>query len=78
MEMGKFVPQLMRYFNFEWASEKHDWEVKTYFFAKQHGLKFKQGYTLTIDEKKTWTSPKSGKFLGQKAGFGLVEIVQAY
>ncbi|KAF9890027.1 hypothetical protein FE257_006707 [Aspergillus nanangensis] len=33
LEMGKLVPQILRHFDVEWAS---DWKVHTYFFAKQN------------------------------------------
>ncbi|KAJ6005379.1 cytochrome P450 [Penicillium sp. IBT 35674x] len=39
MEMGKLVPQLIRHFEIEWASEDPEWKVETFWFAKQHGLK---------------------------------------
>ncbi|KAJ5934250.1 cytochrome P450 [Penicillium verhagenii] len=39
MEMGKLVPQLIRNFEIEWASEEPEWRVETFWFAKQHGLK---------------------------------------
>jgi hypothetical protein len=35
MEMGKLVPQILREFNMEWASEKDEWTVPTFWFAKQ-------------------------------------------
>ncbi|KAH8652879.1 putative P450 monooxygenase [Ilyonectria robusta] len=38
MEMGKLVPQVLRQFELEWASEKPDWNVRTYWFARQQGL----------------------------------------
>ncbi|OJJ66033.1 hypothetical protein ASPBRDRAFT_79448 [Aspergillus brasiliensis CBS 101740] len=38
MEMGKLIPQLIRDFEIEWASERPEWNVKTFWFAKQHGL----------------------------------------
>ncbi|PVH73614.1 cytochrome P450 [Cadophora sp. DSE1049] len=38
MEMGKFVPQILRQFDLFWASEKPDWTVKTYWFAKQSDM----------------------------------------
>lgn len=38
MEMGKFVPQILRQFDIYWASEKSEWTVKTYWFAKQSDL----------------------------------------
>ncbi|KAJ5654540.1 cytochrome P450 [Penicillium lividum] len=39
MEMGKLVPQLIRNFEIEWASQEAEWRVETFWFAKQHGLK---------------------------------------
>ncbi|CAG8050184.1 unnamed protein product [Penicillium olsonii] len=39
MEMGKLVPQIIRHFQLEWASDQPEWNVQTFFFAKQHGLK---------------------------------------
>jgi cytochrome P450 len=41
MEMGKLAPQVLRYFDLEWASNKPTWEVKTYWMSKQHGLIFR-------------------------------------
>ncbi|KAH6984446.1 cytochrome P450 [Ilyonectria sp. MPI-CAGE-AT-0026] len=38
MEVGKFVPQILRAFDLEWASTEPEWQVKTYWFAKQTGL----------------------------------------
>jgi hypothetical protein len=38
MEMGKLIPQLIRDFDIEWASERPEWSVKTFWFAKQYGL----------------------------------------
>jgi hypothetical protein len=38
MEMGKVVPQLLRQFDLAWASDKPEWTVKTYWFAKQSDL----------------------------------------
>ncbi|KAJ9653012.1 hypothetical protein H2198_007759 [Neophaeococcomyces mojaviensis] len=38
MEMGKVIPQLLRQFTITWASEKPEWEVKTWWFARQSGL----------------------------------------
>ncbi|PMD29718.1 cytochrome P450 [Hyaloscypha variabilis F] len=35
MEMGKFVPQILRQFDLFWASDKPDWTVHTYWFARQ-------------------------------------------
>lgn len=44
MEMSKFVPQVLRQFDVEWASSEPDWQVKTYWFARQMGFlaRFKQ------------------------------------
>ncbi|KAJ5328320.1 cytochrome P450 [Penicillium brevicompactum] len=39
MEMGKLIPQIIRHFELEWASEEPQWNMQTFFFAKQHGLK---------------------------------------
>lgn len=38
MEMGKFVPQILRQFQIYWASDKPEWIVKTYWFSKQTGF----------------------------------------
>lgn len=38
MELSKLVPQLLREFEIEWASEEPAWKVSTYFFARQEGL----------------------------------------
>ncbi|UPL02773.1 hypothetical protein LCI18_013707 [Fusarium solani-melongenae] len=38
MEMSKFIPQVLREFDLEWASSEPGWRVKTYWFAKQTGL----------------------------------------
>jgi hypothetical protein len=38
MEIGKVVPQLLRDFDIEWASEKEDWEFTVWWFARQKGL----------------------------------------
>jgi cytochrome P450 len=35
MEMGKLVPQILHEFDLEWASEKDEWTVTTFWFAKQ-------------------------------------------
>ncbi|KAE9376326.1 cytochrome P450 [Stipitochalara longipes BDJ] len=35
MEMGKFVPQILRQFDLFWASDKPEWTVNTYWFARQ-------------------------------------------
>lgn len=48
MEMGKFVPQILRQFDLFWASDKPDWMVKTYWFAKQSDMyvRFQSRMTL--------------------------------
>jgi cytochrome P450 len=38
MEIGKLVPQLLRKFDIEWASEKPDWEMTVWWFARQRGM----------------------------------------
>ncbi|KAF5589473.1 cytochrome P450 monooxygenase [Fusarium pseudocircinatum] len=38
MEMAKFIPQVLRQFDLEWASSEEEWKIKTYWFAKQTGL----------------------------------------
>lgn len=38
MEMGKFVPQILRDFDVVWASELKDWTEKSYWMPEQHGL----------------------------------------
>jgi hypothetical protein len=38
MEMGKLVPQVLRQFDLEWASNEAHWQVKTYWFSYQDGL----------------------------------------
>jgi len=38
MEMSKMVPQLLRDFDFSWASEQKTWQIKTFWFAKQSGV----------------------------------------
>ena len=35
LEMTKFVPQVLRQFRLEWASQKDEWEIGGYWFAKQ-------------------------------------------
>lgn len=35
MEMGKFVPQVFRHFDIEWASSKPEWETHAAWFWKQ-------------------------------------------
>lgn len=42
MELGKFVPQIIRSFRVEFTDKvNQDWTVKTYWFAKQSGMKMK-------------------------------------
>lgn len=38
MEMGKFVPQILRHFDIEWAGENADWETHCNFFHKQTNM----------------------------------------
>lgn len=38
MEMGKLIPQIVRNFDIEWASQKPEWKVETFWFSKQYGL----------------------------------------
>ncbi|KAH8666053.1 cytochrome P450 [Tricladium varicosporioides] len=38
MEIGKFVPQIFRHFDIEWASDKPEWETNTAWFWKQTGI----------------------------------------
>ncbi|KXH41590.1 hypothetical protein CSAL01_01092 [Colletotrichum salicis] len=38
MEVGKVVPQILRRFSLEWASSEPEWQVTTFWFAKQSGL----------------------------------------
>ncbi|MCJ1477420.1 hypothetical protein MMC13_006091 [Lambiella insularis] len=38
LEMTKFIPQVLRKFKLEWAYPNTDWEIETYFVAKQRGL----------------------------------------
>lgn len=35
MEMGKFVPQVLRNFDIKWASDKPEWETHAAWFWKQ-------------------------------------------
>jgi hypothetical protein len=32
------VPQVLRNFEIEWAGQKKEWSIKSYWFAKQSGL----------------------------------------
>ena len=41
MELTKFVPQLLRQFELEWAGPEPEWQISAYFFAKQTGVKMK-------------------------------------
>jgi hypothetical protein len=43
MEMGKFVPQILRHFDIYWDSDSPEWKISTYWFSKQSGfcVKFK-------------------------------------
>lgn len=38
MEMSKMVPQLLRDFDFSWASEQETWDINTFWFAKQSNV----------------------------------------
>jgi len=38
MEMGKFVPQILRKFDIEWASSKPEWELNAAWFWKQSDI----------------------------------------
>ena len=38
LEMAKFVPQVLRKFDLEWASREDNWEIAGYWFAKQSGI----------------------------------------
>ncbi|KAK2051346.1 cytochrome P450 [Colletotrichum caudatum] len=38
MEMGKFIPQLLRNFHIEWASDQPEWKTHAAWFWKQSGL----------------------------------------
>ena len=38
LEMTKFVPQLLRQFDLEWASPEDEWSISGYWFAKQSGV----------------------------------------
>lgn len=43
LEMGKFIPQIFRYFDIEWASQDAEWQLDAAWFWKQSGVivKFK-------------------------------------
>ena len=43
MEMGKLLPQVLRHFDLEWASDKPEWDTRCYGVHKQMGMivKFK-------------------------------------
>jgi hypothetical protein len=53
MEMGKLVPQILREFDMEWASEKDEWTVKTFWFAKQTDMivRFRPRISAGLKEK---------------------------
>jgi hypothetical protein len=38
LEMTKFVPQVLRHFDVEWASSEEEWDISGYWFAKQSGV----------------------------------------
>lgn len=38
MEIGKFVPQIFRQFDVEWASEDEEWKTNTAWFWKQTNI----------------------------------------
>lgn len=38
LEMGKFIPQILRHFEIEWASEKPEWTVHAAWFWVQSGM----------------------------------------
>ncbi|RVX69338.1 hypothetical protein B0A52_06933 [Exophiala mesophila] len=38
LEMGKFIPQIFRQFDMEWASPKPEWELSAAWFWRQTGL----------------------------------------
>ncbi|KAL9619348.1 MAG: hypothetical protein Q9160_006028 [Pyrenula sp. 1 TL-2023] len=50
LQMRKLVTQMVRRFDFEWASSKPDWELKYYWVTEQHGLlaRFKQREVLHV------------------------------
>lgn len=38
MEMGKFVPQILRHFDIEWASLDPEWKTHAAWFWKQSAI----------------------------------------
>lgn len=34
MEIGKFIPQTLRRYKLEWASDEPEWKVQNYWFSK--------------------------------------------
>ena len=38
MEMSKFVPQVLRRFDLEWAGPNEEWTVNTRWFSQQSGM----------------------------------------
>ena len=38
LEMSKFVPQVLRNFEMEWASEQPEWTMQGQLLCKQHGI----------------------------------------
>ncbi|USP80377.1 UbiH, 2-polyprenyl-6-methoxyphenol hydroxylase and related FAD-dependent oxidoreductase [Curvularia clavata] len=48
MEMGKLVPQIIRLFDIEWASNKPEWKVETYWFAKQSDLHVRMRFRTAL------------------------------
>lgn len=38
MEIGKVVPQTLRRYRLEWASDEPEWRVTSYWFGKQEGV----------------------------------------
>ncbi|EXJ66931.1 uncharacterized protein A1O5_10126 [Cladophialophora psammophila CBS 110553] len=38
LEMGKFIPQILRHFHIEWASSEPEWKTEAVWFWKQSGV----------------------------------------
>lgn len=38
LEMVKFVPTVLLHYDLEWASDKPEWDVAGYWFAKQSNV----------------------------------------
>lgn len=54
LEMGKFLPQIMRHFDVEWASNEDEWKTQAAWLWIQSGLivRFKwRGYIMQETEK---------------------------